>query len=406
MKKICKICQTKFIDYLYLGNHPCADTFLKNKQKAKRLKRYPLKVGFCKCSHLTSIYPIPKHERYEKYDYSYTSDNSVVSRSHFKLIAKKICREFKIKKKSFIVEAGSNDGTFLSEVKKISSPLVLGVDPSRNITNLARKKNINTLTSYFNFKNAKKIRFKYGEADILYGANVFNHVDDNIDFLKGAYKLLKKKGILILEVPDFKSLVDKVGFDTIYHEHRHYYSEKSINKIFKKQNFKIIKIDRIKYMAGSIRVYAKKKTNKIKPFIKSKSLSSVKIRDFKKFKSNIFKVINNVKEFVDFYSVKNKKKIYGIGGATKGNTLLNCCGFDDRNIDYILEKSKYKIGKYTPGSGIKIIDEKKIKNIDIALILPWNITNHLINKLSKKNKLVYTSIQKVIKNINAKKTKI
>ena len=101
-------------------------------------------------------------------------------------LQKKICKDFKIKKSSFIVEAGSNDGTFLSEVKKISSPLVLGVDPSRNITNLARKKNINTLTSYFNFKNAKKIRFKYGEADILYGANVFNHVDDNIDFLKGS----------------------------------------------------------------------------------------------------------------------------------------------------------------------------------------------------------------------------
>ncbi len=99
MKKICNICQTKFIDYVYLGNHPCADTFLRNKQKAKKLKRYPLKVGFCKCSHLTSINPIPKHERYEKYDYSYTSDNSVVSRSHFKSIAQKICRDFRIKKK-------------------------------------------------------------------------------------------------------------------------------------------------------------------------------------------------------------------------------------------------------------------------------------------------------------------
>ncbi len=157
-------------------------------------------------------------------------------------------------------------------------------------------------------------------------------------------------------------------------------------------------------MAGSIRVYAKKNINKFKPIIKSKSLSSVKLRDFRRFKNNISNVINDIKKFVNFYSVENKKKIYGIGGATKGNTLLNCCGFDDSNISSILEKSKYKIGKFTPGSGIKIIDEKKIKNIDIALILPWNITHHLIKKLSKKNKIKYTSIQKVIKNINAKKT--
>ena len=119
--------------------------------------------------------------------------------------------------------------------------------------------------------------------------------------------------------------------------------------------------------------------------------------------TNISKVINEIKKFVYFYSIKNRKKIYGIGGATKGNTLLNCCNFNDGNINFILEKSKYKIGKFTPGSGIKIIDEKKIKNIEVALILPWNITDHLVKKLSKNKKLVYTSIQKTIKKINAKK---
>ena len=87
MKKKCNICNKKFIDFLSLGKHPCADTFLKTKRQAKSLKKYPLVVGFCKCSHLTTIYPVPKYERYEKYDYSYTSDNSPVSRTHFKNIA-------------------------------------------------------------------------------------------------------------------------------------------------------------------------------------------------------------------------------------------------------------------------------------------------------------------------------
>ena len=158
MKKKCNICNKKFIEYLSLGNHPCADTFLKTKKLAKSLKKYPLIVGFCKCSHLTSIYGVPNHERYEKYDYSYTSDNSPVSQSHFKNIASNLKENFKINKDTLVVEAGSNDGTFLKEVKKITKAKVLGIDPSKNISLLAKKRKIKTLVSYFNYKTSIKIK--------------------------------------------------------------------------------------------------------------------------------------------------------------------------------------------------------------------------------------------------------
>ena len=395
MKKYCNVCGKKFKEFLSLGNHPCADTFLKSKKKAKNLKRYPLIVGFCSCSHLTSIYPVPKHERYEKYDYSYTSDNSPVSRKHFKNIAYKICKVFKVKKNDFIVEAGSNDGTFLKEIKNFSSPRVLGVDPSKNISNLAKKKKIETMTSYFNYKTSKKIISKYGKADLLYGANVFNHVDDNIDFLKGAFNLLKKNGQLILEVPDLKSLISKMGFDTIYHEHRHYYSENSIYKILTKQGFKLLKIEKIRYMSGSIRIFAGKENSSKKKFIK---LSSVSLHEFVIFKKKIQIIIKEINQFIK-KNIDKKNIIYGIGAATKGNTLLNCCELDDSKIKYILDKSKHKINKYTPGSGIKIIKENDSYQIKAVLILPWNITNHLIKKFFKKRKISYTSIPKIIKKI-------
>ena len=183
MKKKCKVCKKKFLDKLDLGNHPCADTFLKNKNHSIKLKRYPLVVGYCECSHLTSLHKVPEKERYEKYEYSYTSDNSPVSRLHFKKIAKRIVKYFDIKRNSFVVEAGSNDGTFLKEIKNFSKSKVLGVDPSKNISNIASKKKLDTFLGYFNFNNSKSIRNKYGKADIIYGANVFNHVDNNLDFL-------------------------------------------------------------------------------------------------------------------------------------------------------------------------------------------------------------------------------
>lgn len=393
MKKKCSICNQKFIDKLSLGNHPCADTFLKRKLDAQKLKKFPLVVGFCKCSHMSSIYPVPNYNRYEKYDYSYTSDNSPVSRLHFKKIAKKISKNFNINTKSFVIEAGSNDGTFLSEIKKITKARVLGIDPSKNISLLAKKKNIETFVDYFSKKSSKKILKKYGKSDVIYGANVFNHVDDNLDFLEGVKVLLSEKGILILEVPDLKSLIEKVGFDTIYHEHRHYYSEKSIDKILSKKGLKIFKIEKINYMAGSLRVFACKKEFSLN---KKMIFSKIKISEFKNFKKKISKVILELKRFVDNQK-KSNRTIYGIGAATKGNTLLNYCNFTDKDISLILDNSKHKINKFTPSSAIKIIKEKKNLIIDAAIILPWNISNHLIKKLFNKRKIRYTSIAKIIK---------
>lgn len=387
MLKKCKICNSSFLSYLSLGNHPCADTFLKSKKRATNLKRFPLVVGYCKCSHLSAIYPISGYMRYEKHDYSYTSDNSIVSRNHFKDIANKIFKKKKLNQNSLVIEAGSNDGTFLNEIKKESKAKVLGIDPSKNITKLAKKKNIPSITNYFNFNISKKILKKYGNADLVYGANVFNHVDDLKDFLSGVNKLLKNNGNLVLEVPDLNSLIEKVGFDTIYHEHRHYFSEYSIYKILRKNDLHIYHIQKINYMSGSLRVFAsKKKLHKIK-------LRKITLNQFKKFKQKVTYIIQQIKNFV-----KVNSPVVGIGAATKGNTLLNCCKFTDKEISFILDRSSYKINKFTPGSAIKIKKDKKFPLNYSALILPWNITKYLVQKNYFK-KIRYTSIAKITRNI-------
>ena len=388
MLKKCRICNNRFQSFLSLGKQPCADTFLKSQKQALSLKKFPLIVGFCKCAHLSAIYPISGYLRYEKHDYSYTSDNSIVSRSHFRKIAKIICKNLKLNKKSFLVEAGSNDGTFLNEVVNLSKAKVLGVDPSSNISKIARKKKIQTLTSYFDYKCSGIIKKKFGNADVIYGANVFNHVDDINNFLKGASRLIKNNGRLILEVPDLNSLIEKVGFDTIYHEHRHYFSENSLSKILNKQGFSVLKIQKINYMSGSLRVFASK--NKINNKIKFRKIS---LSQFNLFKKKVFITIQKIREFT-----KKNKQVLGIGAATKGNTLLNCCNFNDEDIKYILDRSKHKINKFTPGSGIKILKESNLIDKYSALILPWNITRYLVKKKFFKN-LKYTSIAKITRNL-------
>jgi len=394
MKKKCNICKNFFLDYLNLGKHPCADTFLKSKKSAADLKKYPLIVGFCKCSHLTAIHSIKPEERYKKYSYSYTASNSKVSRNHFQNIAKKISKKFKLNNETLVVEAGSNDGFFLKNVKKFSNCKVVGVDPSKNMCELAKKNNINTLNVFFNLKTAKKIKKKFGLAKIFYAANVLNHVDDSLGFLKAANFIISDEGILIIEVPDLYSLIKKCGFDTIYHEHRQYYSEKSIINTLKKTNFEIFKIEKIKYMAGSLRVFAKKKMhNRFNYQLKKAQIIS--LNDFKKFKLRIKSVAKTINNFLNKAKSLNHK-VYGIGAATKGNTLLNFCKINDKLVYGILDTSKHKIGKYTPGSAIKIINEKKVKKIKYALILPWNIKSYL---LSKKKISSYISIPDALKQL-------
>lgn len=396
MKKInnCSICNKKFLKIIDLGLHPCADTFLDTESKANLLPRFPLQVGFCSCFHLTAINKVSGYERYQKFKYSYTADNSPVSRNHFKSIAKKIAKKTKLNKNSFVVEAGSNDGTFLDAIKKFSNAKVLGIDPSKNVSQLAKKKGIDTINDFFSLKVSRFITNKYSKADLFFGANVFNHVDDLINFLKATKEIIKEDGLIVIEVPDLESLINNVGFDTIYHEHRNYFSENSLRKLFSKYKIKIIKIEKINYMAGSLRVYAQRKLSK-NLHIKTKIFGIKKIIQFEK---NMIIIKNRINNFI--HKMKGQNRIIaGVGAATKGNTLLNYCNLTSKHIDFILDKSKLKIGKYTPGSCIKIVDEDRYKNFQALIILPWNISNFLIKKFVKKTRKPYISVQNIVKKL-------
>lgn len=389
----CSNCGKKFIEKIDLGMHPCADTFVKSKLESKKLKKYPLIVGYCECHHFSAIKKITPNERYSKYDYSYTSGNSPVSIKHFNNIANTIIKKFRLIKNKSILEIGSNDGTFLKNFLNKGWNKILGVDPSKFMCNLANKKKITTHRGYFNLSTSQKLRKKIGPFNICYAANVFNHVDNIQDFLEAASNILKKRGNIIFEVPDLDSLLNSCGFDTIYHEHRQYFSKNSIIKCFEKSDFKLKKIENIDYMSGSLRIFAEKKSYLSN--IKEKQLSrSEKISNLNKvkiFKKKIIFIKKEINRFVKKYNLANKI-VVGLGAATKGNTLLNFCNFDDKKIRYILESSPHKIGKFTPGSSIPIIDENKISGFDAAIILPWNITQHLYKKFLQKKNIPYISV--------------
>lgn len=383
----CRLCDSvnikKVVD---LGYHPLADTFLPEDLLYGPEVSYPLNLGLCgDCGHVFTLYAVKPEDRYQKTDYSYDSSNSNVSIEHFREFAEAVIAEREIESDGLIVDIGSNVGTLLAHFQSLGYANVLGVEPSRNIADIAVNGGVPTINDFFCERVTEKILIE-GPVKVLLSANVLNHADDLRSLLRTAKSVLSDNGIFVFEVPYLLDLVKNTSFDTIYHEHVHYHSIKPLAKVLQASGFSIFKIEHTDYMCGSIRVYAElhgSHSKIVNDMIKNEV-------DFHLFELPTYEAfmtrVQNLKLKVLNQLVKIRTeggKIIGIGAATKGNTFLNYCRLDSDTIAYISDASKLKIGKLTPGSHIKIVGDSEIdSSITHAIILPWNIAPMLVAKLA------------------------
>jgi 2-polyprenyl-3-methyl-5-hydroxy-6-metoxy-1,4-benzoquinol methylase len=383
----CRICKkVTYKVFCDLGSTPLANSYLSSQKQKENY--YPLKVFFCnscKFAQLNDHFLAKKI--FQKYDYA--SSFSSLWLKHSKDYFKKIKKFMKLKKNSNICEIASNDG-YLLQYFKNQNFNTLGIEPAKNIAKIAKKRGINTETLFFGSKVAKYILKKYGTQNLIIANNVLAHVPNICDFAKGINILLSKNGIVTIEFPHFYNLIKKYQFDTIYHEHFSYLSVNAAKKVFSKFNLNIFKVDKLNTHGGSVRIYLKKKGNKIfklensvKYFLnlekKSKIFSQKSLLNFKK---TIKEIKGNILNLLIKLKVKNKS-IFAYGAAAKGNTFLNYCHLDNSVIDYIIDKSPYKIGKFSPGSKIPISDINKLKKSkpDYILILPWNLKDEILKEV-------------------------
>ena len=379
---------------LDLGLHPFADTFISKNKLKKKEPIISLKVYLCKKTGIIQVGNITKaEERYNLYDYSYTSANSEYSRNHWKNFYKDIIKFLK-KKQINVYEIGSNDGFLLSNFKKFGHK-VMGIDASKFMTSLANKNKIFTLQKIFNFKNSKEILKKYGRCDLIIANNVLNHSNDPMDFIKGVHNILSDKGTFVFELPYWLKTVNTQKFDQIYHEHITYFTVLMAFNVLKKNNFQIKKITQNNYHGGSIRVFSQKSlqpklNDKISRYIKlEKEKGLFKIKTYKKIFKFIKKKKKEVVDQIKYYKSK-KYVIVGIGAAAKANTLINTFDLNYNHINFITESSKYKIGKFTPKSRIPIYNDKKLAKYKkiCAILFTWNLKTQLKKKLLSINKSI------------------
>lgn len=369
-----------------LGFHPLADTFLPESLQYGPEVSYPLQLGSCQdCGHVFTLYSVSAEDRYQKQDYSYDSSNSKVSILHFQEFSESVLREIDLPPDALVVDIGSNVGTLLSHFKHAGHPNVLGVEPSANISSLAVAAGIPTLNEFFDAKAAAGIK-KIGQVEVLLSSNVVNHADDLTGLLRTAKEVLSSTGLFVFEVPYLLDLIQSTAFDTIYHEHVHYYGIKPLATCLARSGFSIQKVERLDYMCGSIRVYARVGSglaDVVAQLIRDEEAFGLYSRaTYKDFMKRVQAVKFSVNEHL--WKIRSEGgKIIGIGAATKGNTFLNYCRLDADLISYITDASPLKIGKLTPGSHIPIVADDDIdSSATHALILPWNIAAFLKEKLS------------------------
>ena len=388
-KKI--ITSNKSIKIFDLGMHPYADTFIEKKDLHRNEPVFPLqcnlnsKTGFIFNKIITS-----SQERYNLFDYSYTSSNSSYSRKYWKSVYKNI--NYKIlKKNDKILEIGSNDGYLCKQFQK-NGFKIYGIDASRKMSKIANKDKIKTFNLIFDKKSSEIVKKKAGSFDVIIANNVLNHSNDPFEFVNSVSNILNKNGYFVFEVPYWLNLVKKKQFDQIYHEHINYFTVKAIQHLLKKTKLFITDIENTEYHGGSLRIFCQKNGTQNNVLIKKFLNDEIK---HKLFQSSTYQIIMNelkVRKYKFLKKILKKKlsknKIIGVGAAAKANTMINFLKLDNDTIDYVTDISPYKIGKYTPLSRIPIVHDKILKQFKkkvYVLILSWNISNILIRKIRNLN---------------------
>jgi SAM-dependent methyltransferase len=345
---------------------------------------YPLRIHFCKkCGLVQNLDVISPTTLFKKYYYL----SSVSLSEHFQRYAEEMKKRF-LDKYSFVVEIGSNDGVLLSPLKKMSIK-ALGVDPASNIAKIAEKKGVKTIVGYFGVEVAEKILKQNGKADAILANNVLAHIDDMNDVFKGIVKLLEPKGVLIFEVHYLPDLLKKMQYDFFYSEHLSYYSLSSLVPFLSKYNLEIFDVRRIQIHSGSIRVYAQFKKsgdNKVCKSVRDLHEQELKFkrlteRYLKVFCTKVYKHKEDIKKLL-INIKKNRQKIAGYGAGGRANTLLNFCGIDKDILDYVVDDSPERQGKFTPGTHIPIVspDVFRKDNIKYCLLLAWNYKEIIMKK--------------------------
>jgi methylation protein EvaC len=380
----CKVTKKKINPFMSFGRMPIANGFIKEDQFNNEYF-FNMEVGFSEDLSLFQLNDHPKPNMMFNENYPFFTGSSEQMKIHFKNYADWI-KKYHPNKIKNVIEIGSNDGTFLKNFNSAGCN-ALGFEPSKNVADRAVKNNINTINQFFNKSSAANQKKFVNNTDLICAANVICHVPDLNNLIQSVDMLLNEKGLFVFEEPYLGSMFEKISYDQIYDEHIFIFSVTSVNKVFKIFDMDLIDVYPQITHGGSMRyVVGRKNAHEISNNVntqlekeKSKNLDNISSCAIFKNKCELSKL--KTRESLLKFKEDNHR-IAGYAATSKSTTILNYCNIDNTMIDYICDTTPEKIGKFSPGTHIPIVDMSHFKkfNPDIAYLFAWNHKDEIFKK--------------------------
>jgi SAM-dependent methyltransferase len=387
----CRFCASPLgAPIIDLGRQPLANNNLMPGAEATE-QRFPLVVSVCpECLLVQADHGVPADAIFTE-DYAYFSSYSKSWVAHAKAYAEAMTRRFGLGKASLVAEVASNDGYLLQHFLGVGIP-VLGIEPTRNTAEAAIAKGIVTEIDFFGTATAERLVSQGKSADLIAANNVLAHVPDIRDFVTGFARLLAPEGVATFEFPHLLNMIEKVQFDTIYHEHYSYLSLHAVKTIAEASGLKVFDIERLSTHGGSLRVFVCRAaaSHVLTPAV-AETLAAEHALGLDDAESAAYRGFSAKAEharasFLAFLgrAKAEGKTVAGYGAAAKGNTFLNYCGLGADALTMIADASHAKQGKLAPGTHIPIVSPEALTAAkpDYVVILPWNLAEEIAGSMA------------------------
>lgn len=389
-KRGCLFCGTPLTHtFVDLGKSPLCESYLSAEQLDQMEPFYPLHVYVCAECYLVQLKEYVSGEEIFT-EYAYFSSYSDSWLAHARRYTEQMIEQFRLTASSHVVEVASNDGYLLQYFVERGIP-ALGVEPAANVAKVAVARGVPTLVKFFGRTTARELVAEGKQADLLLGNNVLAQVPDLNDFVAGLKIALAPRGVITIEFPHLMQLVANNQFDTIYHEHFSYFSWLSAERIFAAHGLVLFDVEELPTHGGSLRIYARHDDDATKPITeRARELRQREVDagllSLDYYRSFALQVEQTKRDLLDFLIEARRagKRVVGYGAPGKGNTLLNYCGIRTDFLDFTVDRSPYKQGKFLPGTQIPIRHPDAIREVrpDYVLILPWNLRDEIAEQLA------------------------
>lgn len=387
---VCRHCDSTLEhSFCDLGVSPLANSYLDAEDLGRMEPFYPLHAWVCQRCFLVQLgsFETPEHIFGH---YAYFSSYSDSWLAHARSYVDAMIARFGFGSGSQVIEVASNDGYLLQFFVARGVP-VLGIEPARNVAAVASERGIPTRVAFFGKQEAERLRAEDRQADLLIGNNVLAHVPDLGDFVQGLKTLLAPAGVLTMEFPHLLELMRQGQFDTIYHEHFSYFSLLSVQRIFSSHGLAVFDVERLPTHGGSLRIYAthaEGTTHAVSDAVQrvaneERAAGLASLDTYLTFSDRARHVKRSLLRFL-LEAKEGGRTVAAYGAPAKGNTLLNFCGVRTDLVEFTVDRSPHKQGRYLPGSRIPIHPPEHVaaRRPDYLLVLPWNLKEEIMTQMA------------------------